>query len=51
MGGNIRETDAATLTQALIRTIHQANGAAVLALVVAVWTVARRLAPKKPLLE
>ncbi len=46
MGGNIREANPATVTQALIRTIHQANGAATLALVVAVWCAARRTAPK-----
>lgn len=51
MGGNIREANPATVAQALIRTIHQANGAATLGLVVAVWCAARRIAPKLTITE
>ncbi len=47
MFGNIRVADPATVAQALFRTIHQANGAVTLALVVAVWSIIRRVAPKK----
>ena len=47
MFGNIRVVDPATVAQALFRTIHQANGAVTLALVVAVWSIIRRVAPKK----
>lgn len=46
MVGDIRKADPGTVAQALVRTVHQANGAATLALVVAVWSAARRIAPK-----
>jgi hypothetical protein len=39
--------EAATVAQALTRTAHQANGAAMLGLVTVVYTIAMRLSPRR----
>ncbi len=48
LAGGTSSVEAQTATQAIFRTLHQANGAAMLALLAGLLVVARALHPKQP---